>query len=176
MVQIKVKDFLNWTHKHLREVNLQNVRSSICKYKALEWFVLWSWKILLSNKIHIGSIRPRMVFSLWDCRGLSSFLVHSELWWWPHLCAELDGNGFFLEITSIGNFLVKKSEKNAFRKVPILACFLVKNPGGKKVGIKRRILCVKRILLSFPQFVYVGVLILHEVPQCTPIWPTSTNA
>jgi hypothetical protein len=27
------------------------------------------------------------------------------------LCAELDGNGFFLDITSIGNFLVKKSEK-----------------------------------------------------------------
>ena len=51
--------------------------------------------------------------------------------------------------------------------MPILACFLVKNPGGKKGGVKQRILCVKRILLSFPQFLSVGVLILHEVPQCT---------
>jgi hypothetical protein len=33
---------------------------------------------------------------------------------------------------------VEKSEKNMFRKVPILACFLVKNPGGKKMGVKRR--------------------------------------
>ena len=41
-------------------------------------------------------------------------------------------NGFFLEITSIGNFLVKKSEKNAFRKVPILAFLWSKNRGVKK--------------------------------------------
>jgi hypothetical protein len=71
------------------------------------------------------------------------------------LCSELDGNGFFLEFTSTGNFLVKKSEKNAFRRMPILACFLVKKMGGKKVG-------VKRILLSF-----VGAVILDEVQQCT---------
>ena len=118
--------------------------------------------------MHIWSISPRRSLPLWVCRGWGSFLVHSELWGWPHLCAELDGNGFFLEFTSFGNFLVKKSEKNMFRKVPILACFLVKNPGGKKGGVKRRILCVKRILLSFPQYLSVGVLILHEVQQCTP--------
>ena len=52
-------------------------------------------------------------FSIMRLQVLSSFLFHSELWGWPHLCAELDGNGFFLEFTSIGNFLVKKSEKNA---------------------------------------------------------------
>jgi hypothetical protein len=38
------------------------------------------------------------------------------------------------------------------------------------VGIKWRILCVKRILLSFPQFLSIGVPILHEVPQCTRIF------
>jgi hypothetical protein len=73
----------------------------------------------------------------------------------------------FLRSPVLGTFLFKKREINAFRKVPILVCFLVKNLGGKKVGIKRRILCVERILLSFPQFLSVGVLILHEVPQCT---------
>ena len=83
------------------------------------------------------------------------------------MCAELDGNGFFLEFTSCGVFLVEKSEKIMFRKVPILACFLVKNPGGKKKGVKRRILCVKWILHSFPQFLSVGAVILHEVQQCT---------
>ena len=50
--------------------------------------------------------------SIMRLQVLSSFLFHSELWEGPHLCAELDGNGFFLEFTSIGNFLVKKSEKN----------------------------------------------------------------
>jgi hypothetical protein len=64
---------------------------------------------------------------------LDLYLFHSELWEWPHLCAELDENDFFLEFTSIGNFLVKKKgERIAFRKVPILAGFLVKNQGGKK--------------------------------------------
>jgi hypothetical protein len=83
------------------------------------------------------------------------------------LCAEFDGNGFFLEFTSCGNFLVKKKEKNIFRKVPILACFLVNKLGGKKMGVKRRILRVKRILFSFPQFLSVWAVILHEVQQCT---------
>jgi hypothetical protein len=67
---------------------------------------------------------------LWVCRGWGRFLVQSELLGWPHSCAELDGNGFFLGITSFGNFLVNKNGKNIFRKVPILACFLVKNIGG----------------------------------------------
>jgi hypothetical protein len=35
--------------------------------------------------------------------------------------------------------LAEKSEKNMFKKGPILACFLVKNPGGKKMGVKQRI-------------------------------------
>jgi hypothetical protein len=83
------------------------------------------------------------------------------------LCAEFDGNGFFLEFTSCGNFLVNKIEKNIFRKVPILACFLVNKLGGKKMGVKRRILRVKRILFSFPQFLSVWAVILHEVQQCT---------
>ena len=109
-----------------------------------------------------------MYFPLWNCRGFAFFLGHSVLWGWPHLCTEFVGNGFFLEFTSCGNFLVKKSEKNMFRKVPILACFLVNNSGGKKMGVKRWILCVKRILLSFPQYLSVWVLILHEVQQCTP--------
>jgi hypothetical protein len=69
------------------------------------------------------SISPRRSLPLWVCRGWGSFLVHSKLWGWPHLCAELDGNGFFLAFSSFGNFLVNKSEKNRFRKVPILACF-----------------------------------------------------
>ena len=69
---------------------------------------------------------PRMYFPLWNCRGFAFFLVHSERWGWPHLCAEFVGNGFFLEFTSCGNFLVKKSGKNMFRKVPILACFFVR--------------------------------------------------
>jgi hypothetical protein len=38
---------------------------------------------------------------------------------------------------------------------------------GKKMGVKRRIICIKQILLSFPQFLSVGVLILHEVQKCT---------
>jgi hypothetical protein len=75
-------------------------------------------------------------FSIMRLQVLSSFLFHSELWEGPHLCAELVGNGFFLEFTSIGNFLVNKILKNEIRRVPIIACILVKNPGGKKVGVK----------------------------------------
>jgi hypothetical protein len=48
-------------------------------------------------------------------------------------------------------------------QVPILACFLVKIPCGKKMGVKQQMLCVKRILLSLPQLLSVVVLILHEV-------------
>ena len=83
---------------------------------------------------------------------LSSFLFHSELWEEPHLCAELFGNGFFLGFTSIRNFLVNKIEEKRNQKGVHFSVFFVKNPGGKKVGIKRLILCIKRILLSFPQF------------------------
>jgi hypothetical protein len=54
-----------------------------------------------------------------------------------------------------------------FRKVAILACLLVTNPGGKKVGVKRRILCIKRVLLSFQHVLSGRAEILHEVPQCT---------
>jgi hypothetical protein len=54
-----------------------------------------------------------------------------------------------------------------FRMVPILACFLVKNSGGTKMGVKRRILHIKRILLSFPQYLFDVADILHEVQQCT---------
>jgi hypothetical protein len=53
------------------------------------------------------------------------------------------------------------------QKIIKFTCFLVKNQGGKNMGVKRRNLLVKRILLSFPQFLSVGVFILHEVPQCT---------
>ena len=35
------------------------------------------------------------------------------------------------------------------------------------MAVKERNLLVKRILLSFLQFLSVGVLILHDVPQCT---------
>jgi hypothetical protein len=66
----------------------------------------------------------------------------------------------FLSSPVLGTCWLKKSEKNAFRRVPILACFFGQKSGGKKVGVKQRIVCVKRILLSFPQF-------LHEVHQCT---------
>ena len=126
-------------------------------------FVKWA-KILSTFNCHMAR-KAQDGVSIMRLQVLSSFLFHSELWGWPHLCAELDGNGFFLEFTSTGNFLVKKSENRVFRKVPILACFLVKNPGGKKKGVKRRILCVKRILHSFPHFLSVGAVILHEVQQ-----------
>jgi hypothetical protein len=36
------------------------------------------------------------------------------------------------------------------------------------MGVKRRILRVKRILLSFPQYLSDVADILHEVQQCTP--------
>jgi hypothetical protein len=65
-------------------------------------------------------------FSIPRLQVLSSFLFHSELWEGTHLCAELVGNGFFLEFTSIGNFLVTKIEKGAYFRV-----FCVKNPGVK---------------------------------------------
>ena len=79
---------------------------------------------------HIWSIRPRMVFPLWDCKGLSSFLVHSELWGWPHLCTELDGNGFFLEITSTGNFLDTKKWKKCIQKGAHFSVFFGQKSGG----------------------------------------------
>ena len=91
------------------------------------------------------------------------------------MCAELVGNGFFLEFTSCGNFLVEKSEKNIFRKVPILACFLVKNPGGKKMGVKPRIVHVKRILLSFPQFLSVGAVILNGLADAKQKFKSEPN-
>ena len=49
--------------------------------------------------------QPQDALPIVKCRELSSFLFHSGLWKWPHLFAELDGNGFFLEFTSCENFL-----------------------------------------------------------------------
>jgi hypothetical protein len=46
---------------------------------------------------------PQDALPIVKCRGLSSCLFHSEHWGWPHLSAELDGNGFFLEFTSCWN-------------------------------------------------------------------------
>ena len=68
------------------------------------FFFKWEGVQFYSN--NVWSISTRMFFPLWDCRWLSSFLVHSEFWGWPHFCAELEGNGFFPEFTSSGNFLV----------------------------------------------------------------------
>jgi hypothetical protein len=45
----------------------------------------------------------------------------------------------FLSSPVVGTFWSKNVKKNMFRKVPILACLMVKNPGGKKMGVKRRI-------------------------------------
>ena len=69
--------------------------------------------------------KPQDVLSIVEVQGFAFFLIHSELWGWPHLCAELDGNGFFLEFTSCGKFLVNKNENNLLRKVRILACFFI---------------------------------------------------
>ena len=84
----------------------------------------------------IWSISIRMNFPLWDWRLLSCFLFHSELRGWPHLCAELDGNGFFLDITSGCNFLVNKIILKVSEMLPILSAFLVINLKGKKMGRK----------------------------------------
>jgi hypothetical protein len=64
-------------------------------------------------------------FSIMRLQVLSSFLFHPELWEGPHLCAELVGNGFFPEFTSIGNFLVKK-----IGKIKSEGYFLCKKPRG----------------------------------------------
>ena len=60
----------------------------------------------------------------------------------PHIGTKLIGKGFFLSVMGLAFIIFKKIEKNEIRRVPILACFLVKNPGGKKGGVKRRMLCV----------------------------------
>ena len=39
------------------------------------------------------------------------------------MCAELDGNGFFLEFTSCGNFLANKTFKKMPKRLDILAGF-----------------------------------------------------
>jgi hypothetical protein len=38
--------------------------------------------------------------------------------------------------------------------------------------VKRRMLCIKRTLLSFPQFLFIVAVILHEVQQCTQKFAT----
>ena len=78
-------------------------------------------------------IPNRMTFPSWDCRWLSSFLVHSELCGWLHLCAELDGNEFFLEFTSSQNFGLKKWKVYVQKGAYVIA-FLGKYSGGQKNG------------------------------------------
>jgi hypothetical protein len=66
----------------------------------------------------------------------------------------------FLSSPVVGTFWSKKVGKNMFRKVPILACFLVKNPGGNKNGHKTT--------NFMRQYLSDVAVILHEVQQCTP--------
>jgi hypothetical protein len=93
--------------------------------------------------------------SLWAL-GMTSFMCRIGWEWflsWVHQLWELFG---------------KKKWKKYFQKGAHFSMILVKNSEGKKMGVKQRILRVKRILLSFPQYLSVWVLILHEVQQCTP--------
>jgi hypothetical protein len=67
---------------------------------------------------YIWSISSRMHFSLWNCRGLSSFLVHSE----P--CGDLIFKQFppgifsFIRSWVLGTFWIKKMEKGCPKKCP----------------------------------------------------------
>ena len=76
--------------------------------------------------------RPRMVFPLWDCRCFPLF--YSTLSFGRDLICVQNWLGMFSFLSSpvFGIFWLKNMEKNEIRRVPILACFLVKNPGGKK--------------------------------------------
>ena len=56
------------------------------------------------------------------------------------------------------------------RKIAYIHKFLVKNRGANNMGVKRQNVLVKRILLSFPQFVSDVAVILHEVQQCPQIF------
>ena len=61
-----------------------------------------------------------------------------------------------------------------------LRIFCLKMQGLTKWVENGEFLLIVKILLYFPQFLSVGAVILHEVPQCTwyiPVfyWPTSKN-
>ena len=101
--------------------------------------------------LHTNEVTPKAQSELENFLPLCKVTMEGSSWGWLTIC-------------TLWSYFVK----NIFRKVPILACFLVKNPGGKKGGVKHRILCVKRILLSIPRFSSDLAIILHEVPQCTP--------
>ena len=63
---------------------------------------------------------------------------------------DLDGACFFHQITSLSLNPAPKNIMVVSQKILKFTCFLVKNQGGKNMGIKWRNLLVKRILLSFP--------------------------
>ena len=75
-------------------------------------------------------------------KNVQDFLKNFSLYPFPgpHIGTTLIGKGFFRSVMGLSFIILKKIEKNEIRKVPILVCFLVKNLGGKKMGVKRRIL------------------------------------
>jgi hypothetical protein len=75
---------------------------------------------------------------------------------------------FFHQITSLPLDHAQQIILGVSGKLLKLMCFLIKNQGGKNMGVKQRILLIKWSLLSFPQFLSVGAVILQEVPQHTP--------
>jgi hypothetical protein len=81
---------------------------------------------MIENKIveHMaGMLQQEHPFSLYPFPG-------------RHIGTKLIGKCFFLSVMGLSFIIFKKFEKNKIRKVPILACFLVKNPRGKKGGRK----------------------------------------
>jgi hypothetical protein len=88
-------------------------------YKAM--FLIWSWLDTALSCIGYMVNKPQAALLIVKLQG--TFLFSSSLWalWWPHFLSELDGNFFFHQITSWGNFLVKKMEKRCLKKIEKLS-------------------------------------------------------
>ena len=94
--------------------------------------------------------------------------VRSGLSGGAYLWCDFDGVCFFHQITSLSLDPAQKICLGVSKILVKFTCFLVKNLGGKKRVSNYEFLLTKRILLSFPQFLSVFAVILHEVQQCTP--------
>ena len=94
--------------------------------------------------------------------------VRSGLSGGAYLWCDFDGVCFFHQITSLSLDPAQKICLGVSKILVKFTCFLVNNLGGKKRVSNDEFLLTKRILLSFPQFLSVFAVILHEVEQCTP--------
>ena len=124
-------------------------------------WVTYGWHVWMTCGSHMVGI-AQDALSIVKCRGLSYFLVHSEPCGGHYTEQNLLWNISFFQSWVLGSFYVKKTCKVCPKKTKNTGVFLSKIKVVKKWTQNDEILRVKRFLLSFPQYLSLGIEILHR--------------